>query len=264
MSSAAPSLGWFQKTLGRDRLPVLAGLLGITALAWLYIVQTGRTMSSHSGMAMPMAGDADLPGLAMLVPMWIVMMVAMMLPSASPTILLFATVARGRQARGVPTASTAVFTLGYLLVWAFYATVAAVLQWELHRLALLSPAMVSARPWLGGGLLIAAGIYQWLPVKNSCLSHCRSPLGFLSAEWREGTWGALVMGIRHGSFCVGCCALLMTLLFVAGVMNLLWVAAIAIFVLIEKLAPAGKAVGRVIGFAMVVWGVWVIAAPGFH
>lgn len=264
MSSAASAPRRFRGVLRRDRLAVAAGLVAITALAWLYIIYIGRTMSSSSVMTMPMAGAADLPSLAMLVPMWMVMMVAMMIPSASPTILLFTTVARGRQARGVPTASTAVFTLGYLLVWAFYATVAAVLQWELHRLALLSPAMVSARPWLGGGLLIAAGLYQWQSLKDSCLSHCRSPLGFLAAEWREGTWGALVMGIRHGSFCVGCCALLMTLLFVAGVMNLLWVAAIAIFVLIERLAPSGKRFGRAIGFALVAWGVWVIAAPGFH
>jgi predicted metal-binding membrane protein len=260
MSGATAGPDLLQEALRRDRLLVAAGLLGVTALAWLYIIHTGRAMSLHGGMAMPMAGDADVPGLAMLVPMWIVMMVAMMVPSASPTILLFATVARGRKARGAPTASTAVFTLGYLLVWAFYATVAALAQWELHRLALLSPAMVSARPWLGGGLLIAAGLYQWLPFKDSCLSHCRSPLGFLSAEWREGTRGALVMGIRHGTFCVGCCALLMMLLFVAGVMNLLWVAAIAIFVLAEKLGPGGRALGRVTGILLVVWGIWVIAA----
>jgi predicted metal-binding membrane protein len=260
MSSATASPGLLQEALRRDRLLVAAGLVGITALAWLYIIHTGRAMSPHTGMAMPMAGGADVPSLAMLVPMWIVMMVAMMVPSASPTILLFATVARGRKARGVPTASTAIFTLGYLLVWAFYATIAALAQWQLHRLALLSPAMASARPWLGGGLLIAAGLYQWLPIKNSCLSHCRSPLGFLSAEWREGSRGALLMGIRHGTFCVGCCALLMTLLFVAGVMNLLWVAAIAVFVLAEKLGPGGRTLGRISGVLMLVWGIWVITA----
>jgi predicted metal-binding membrane protein len=260
MSSATAIPGLLQEALRRDRLLVAAGLVALTALAWLYIIHTGQAMSPHAGMAMPMAGDADLPGLAMLVPMWIVMMVAMMVPSASPTILLFATVARGRQARGVPTASTAVFTLGYLLVWAFYATIAALVQWELHRLALLSPAMVSARPWLGGGLLIAAGLYQWFPIKDSCLAHCRSPLGFLAAEWREGTWGALLMGIRHGTFCVGCCAVLMTLLFVAGVMNLLWVAAIAIFVLAEKLGPGGRSLGRFTGILLVAWGIWVITA----
>jgi predicted metal-binding membrane protein len=183
-----------------------------------------------------------------------------MVPAASPTILLFASVARRRRVQGVATASTAVFTLGYLLVWAAYATVAATAQWELHRLSLLSPAMTSARPWLGGGLLIAAGIYQWLPVKNACLSHCRSPLGFLGSEWREGNWGALLMGLRHGSFCVGCCALLMTLLFVAGVMNLLWVAALAILVLVERLLSGGRSLSRATGLVLILWGVWVIAA----
>jgi predicted metal-binding membrane protein len=260
VSSATAGPDFLHEALRRDRLLVAAGLVGVTALAWLYVIHTGRTISPHAGMALSIVGDADIPGLAMLVPMWIVMMVAMMVPSASPTILLFATVTRGRRARGVPTASTAVFALGYLLVWAFYATIAALAQWELHRLALLSPAMVSARPWLGGGLLMAAGLYQWLPLKDSCLSHCRSPLGFLSAEWREGTSGALMMGIRHGTFCVGCCALLMTLLFVAGVMNPLWVAAIAIFVLAEKLGPGGPTLGRIAGILMVGWGIWMTSA----
>jgi predicted metal-binding membrane protein len=211
-------------------------------------------------MAMPMPGNAGAPELIWLVPMWIVMMVAMMVPSAAPTILLFASVARRRRARGVATASAAAFTLGYLLVWAFYATIAAAGQWKLHRLALLSPAMVSASPWFGGGLLVAVGLYQWLPIKDACLSRCRSPLGFLSAEWQEGTRGALVMGIRHGTFCVGCCGLLMALLFVAGVMNLLWVAAIATLVLAEKLGPSGRGMGRVTGLVMIGWGIWVIAA----
>jgi predicted metal-binding membrane protein len=259
MSSAAGP-GLLQEALRRDRLLVAAGLVGVTALAWFYIIHTGRTMSSHGPMAMPMAGDSDVPGLGMLLPMWIVMMTAMMIPSASPTILLFASVARTRRARGAPTASTAVFTLGYLIIWAFYATIAAVLQWELHRLALLSPAMVTARPWLGGGLLVAAGLYQWLPFKDSCLSHCRSPLQFFSSSWREGSGGALLMGMRHGTYCVGCCALVMTLLFVAGVMNLLWVAALAIFVLAEKLFPTGRAMGRVTGMLMIAWGIWLLAA----
>ena len=109
----------------------------------------------------------------------------------------------------------AVFTAGYVLVWTLYAALAAGVQWELHRRMLLSPAMASASPALSGGLLVAAGLYQWLPVKRVCLSHCRSPLGFFSSEWREGVWGALSMGVRHGSFCVGCCWLLMALLFVA-------------------------------------------------
>lgn len=260
MSTAAAGPDLLRSALRRDRVIVAAGLVGVAALAWAYIIHMGRPMSPHAAMAMPMPGDAAAPELGWLVPMWIVMMVAMMVPSAAPTILLFAGVARRRRANGVSTASAAVFSLGYLLVWAVYAMIAAVGQWKLHRLALLSPAMVSASPWLGGGLLIGAGLYQWLPVKDACLSQCRSPLGFLSAEWREGTRGALVMGIRHGTFCVGCCGLLMALLFVAGVMNLLWVAAIAVFVLAEKLGPNGRGLGRVTGLLMIGWGIWVIAA----
>jgi predicted metal-binding membrane protein len=260
MNTATARPGLLQSALRRDRVVVAAGLAGVTVLAWAYVIHMGRVMSPPAAMAMPMPGDAGAPELGWLVPMWIVMMVAMMVPSAAPTILLFASVARRRRASGVPTASAAVFTLGYLLVWAVYATIAAVGQWELHRLALLSPAMVSASPWLGGGLLIGAGIYQWLPLKEACLSRCRSPLGFLSTEWREGTRGALVMGVRHGTFCVGCCGLLMALLFVAGVMNLLWVAVIAIFVLAEKLGPSSRGLGRVAGLLMIGWGIWVIAA----
>jgi predicted metal-binding membrane protein len=260
MSTAAAGPGMLEGALRRDRVVVASGLAIVTALAWGYIVHMAGMMSPHAAMAMPMSGASEPPALRWLVPMWIVMMVAMMLPSAAPTILLFSSVARRRRTAGVPTASAAVFALGYLLVWAVYATIAAVAQWRLHEASLLSPAMVSASPWLGGGLLIAAGIYQWMPVKDACLMHCRSPLGFVSSEWREGTMGALIMGVRHGTFCVGCCALLMALLFVAGVMNLLWVAAIAIFVLAEKLGPGGRTLGRATGLLMIAWGVWVIAA----
>jgi predicted metal-binding membrane protein len=258
--SAGPGL--LDSVVRRDRMIVAGGLAGLTALAWLYIIHLSRMMSPHLVMAMPMPGDMSVPELSYLIPMWIIMMVAMMVPSAAPTILLFANVARARKARGIPTASAGVFTFGYLLVWTGYATIAATLQSGLHHRALLSSNMASASPWLGGGLLILAGIYQWLPVKGTCLSHCRSPFGIFSQEWREGAGGALVMGLRHGSYCVGCCWALMALLFVAGVMNLLWVAAIAIFVLAEKLGPGGRPLGRLTGALLMVWGIWVIAAGG--
>jgi predicted metal-binding membrane protein len=258
MSATAAGPGLIEGALRRDRVVVATGLAVITAIAWGSVVHMARQMSPHAAMAMPMSGSSGAMPLGWLVPMWAVMMVAMMLPSAAPTILLFASVARQRRSRGVPTASAAAFTFGYLLIWTVYATVAATAQWKLHEAALLSPAMVSASPWLGGGLLVAAGVYQWLPAKDACLAHCRSPLGFFSTEWREGASGALVMGVRHGSFCVGCCALLMALLFVAGVMNLLWVAALAIFVLAEKLGPGGRWLGRATGLLMVAWGIWVI------
>jgi predicted metal-binding membrane protein len=248
------------QALRRDRLLVGAGLFGIAALSWLYIIRMGTTMSAN--MAMPMATPDGAPALVWLIPMWIVMMVAMMVPSAAPMILLFATVAGQRRARGVRTASAWVFTLGYLLAWALYATIAATIQAWLHQQALLSPSMASTSNLLAGGLLVLAGVYQLMPAKGACLSHCRSPLSFFSSHWREGISGALRMGFQHGTFCVGCCWALMVLLFVAGVMNLLWVATIAIFVLAEKLFPAGRRIGQVTGTLLIGWGIWMLAAPG--
>lgn len=246
----------------RDRAVVAAGLAGLTALAWTSVVRMAAT-PSMPGMAvampaMPGMEAGGTSGLACLIGMWGVMMVAMMLPSAAPTILLFGGVSRRRRLQGRPAVPVAVFTLGYLTVWTLYAAAAGAAQWELHRRALLSASMAAASPVLAGGLLLTAGVYQWLPIKGACLSHCRSPLGLFTTEWREGAWGALVMGMRHGTFCVGCCSLLMALLFVAGVMNLLWVAVIAGFVLIEKLVPRGQWLGRAAGVGLVVWGLWVI------
>jgi predicted metal-binding membrane protein len=120
--------------------------------------------------------------------------------------------------------------------------------------------MASTSVWLGGGILVAAGVYQWLPLKNACLAHCRSPLHFLGTEWREGGLGAVVMGVRHGSFCVGCCWALMALLFTVGVMNLIWVAGLTIFVLVEKTTGAGEGIGHAAGVGLVAWGLWVVVA----
>ena len=250
-----------EATIRRDRAVVATGLLGLAALAWAYVARMASAQGGDmASMAMPGMEAGGTPGLGWLVGMWAVMMVAMMLPSAAPTILLFAGVSRRRRQQGRPAVPVAVFTLGYLLAWTVYAAAAATAQWELHRQALLSPAMASASPLLAGGVLIAAGLYQWMPLKGACLSHCRSPLGFFSSEWREGVGGALLMGMRHGSYCVGCCWLLMALLFVAGVMNLVWVAAIAGFVLLEKLVRGGAVLGTVAGAGLVFWGVWILGA----
>jgi predicted metal-binding membrane protein len=187
------------------------------------------------------------------------MMTAMMLPSAAPMILLVAGVNRRRRERASPAVPTAVFVTGYLVVWTSFSAIAALAQWGLHEAALLSPQMASTSPILGGLLLLIAGAYQFLPVKSACLSGCRSPLGFLAGEWREGRAGALLMGLRHGRLCLGCCWALMTLLFVAGVMNLLWVATIAGLVLIEKVSRSGPHIGRLAGLALAGWGVWMLA-----
>jgi predicted metal-binding membrane protein len=185
-------------------------------------------------------------------------MVAMMIPSAAPMILMFAGVNRRRREQQVPYVPTSVFLLGYLVVWAAFSVLATAAQWGLHAASLLSPMMVSTTPVLGGILLLVAGIYQWTPLKHACLSKCRSPLGFVLNEWREGRWGAFLMGLKHGSYCTGCCWSLMALLFVAGVMNLLWVAAIAGFILLEKLAPAGQRMGQAAGVLMIAGGVMLL------
>lgn len=248
-----------EAVLRRDRVLVLGGVVVLSALAWMHIVQMARVMSGMDlGLAMPQMRTWGAGDLFMLFVMWAVMMVAMMVPSAAPVVLLFATINRKRREQQDPFVATGVFLLGYLIVWTGYSALATMAQWTLHAAALLSPLMVTTSPLLGGALLVAAGIFQWSPLKRACLAHCRSPLGFLMTDWREGTRGALVMGLRHGGYCVGCCWVLMALLFVAGVMNLLWVGAIAAFVLTEKVVPRGEVLGRAAGGVLVLAGLVVL------
>jgi predicted metal-binding membrane protein len=243
--------------LRRDRIIVLAGLISVAALAWAYTVYLAHDMGNMNmgmGMAMPKTQSWSLMDFVSMFLMWAVMMVAMMVPTAAPMILIFANVNRKRQEQEQPYVPTAVFLSGYLLVWTGFSVLATLAQWGLHEAALLSPMMVSTSPILGGILLLAAGIFQWTPLKYACLKHCRSPLSFLMTDWREGYRGALIMGLKHGSYCTGCCWFLMALLFVAGVMNLLWVATITAFVLVEKAVPRGDLVGRIAGVALCIAG----------
>ena len=212
--------------------------------------------------AMGMAMSRDMPWTAADVfftfAMWAVMMVGMMTPSAAPVLLLFAGMVRGRGGTRWPLV-VAAFGAGYLIVWTAFSAGAALAQWGLHGSAMLSPAMSASSARLGGAILIAAGVYQLTPFKGACLTHCRSPLGFLLSHWRDGTIGALRMGIAHGTYCVGCCWALMGVLFVVGVMNLVWVAAMTVFVLVEKIGPAGAIVARVAGVLMIAAGALVWA-----
>jgi predicted metal-binding membrane protein len=187
--------------------------------------------------------------------MWAAMMVAMMLPSALPTILIFHRVAGNDPQVHSPARSAWAFAAGYVMAWSAFAAAATLLQWGLAETALLSPMMVSASPWLGGAILIVAGLCQWTPLKRACLRHCRSPLAFIAEHWQPG---ALRLGLQHGFYCVGCCWALMLLLFVGGVMSLLWIGAITAFVLLEKLAPHGAQGGRLSGLALVFAGAWVL------
>ena len=212
--------------------------------------------------AMGMAMSMDMPWTAADIfftfAMWAVMMVGMMTPSAAPVLLLFAGMVRGRGGTRWPLV-VAAFGAGYLIVWTAFSAGAGLAQWGLHGSAMLSPAMSASSARLGGAILIAAGVYQLTPFKSACLTHCRSPLGFLLSHWRDGTVGALRMGIAHGTYCVGCCWALMGVLFVVGVMNLVWVAAMTVFVLVEKIGPAGAIVARVAGVLMIAAGALVWA-----
>jgi predicted metal-binding membrane protein len=240
--------------LRRDRILVAAGLLAVVVLSWAYLwAGAGMSMHEMDGMLMPMRMEPWTFRYAVIVfGMWLVMMAAMMLPSAAPMILLYGTISRRRKASGE--LGTTSFVLGYAVIWGLFSIAAVALQFAMEEAALLSSMMEMTSVALAGIVLIAAGLYQWTPLKQACLRRCRSPLDFIMTEWREGSAGAFIMGLRHGGYCLGCCWLLMLLLFVGGVMNLAWIAALAIFVLIEKLAPAGHWIGRVAGVGLIVWG----------
>jgi predicted metal-binding membrane protein len=248
----------------RDRILILGCIASVTVLAWAYLVHLDRQMSVGREYAKEMAAmgmSMDAPWTAddvlFTFAMWAIMMVGMMAPSASPMFLLFAGARAGR-GQSAASLATLAFGLGYIAVWTAFSAGATLAQYGLHQAALLSPAMATSSNRLTGAILIAAGIYQTTPWKQRCLTHCRSPLGFLMIQWRDGVWGAFQMGFRHGMFCLGCCWALMGLLFAVGVMNLLWVAVLTVFVLFEKIGWAGAMVARIVGVALVVVGVFVM------
>lgn len=252
-----------EELLRRDRTIIITGLIGLVLLSWLYLLYLTSTMPGEMaemerhaamGVAMPQIHAWAATDLLLLFVMWTIMMVAMMVPSAAPMILLFAAIRRRRHEQQQPVVPVAVFLAGYLVVWAAYSAAATLAQWGLHTAALLSASMATTSSALGGVLLVAAGVFQWTPLKRVCLTNCRSPLSFIMTRWREGSRGAFAMGMDHGLYCVGCCWMLMALLFVAGVMNLVWVAALAIVALVEKVVPGGERIARVIGIGLVVAG----------
>jgi predicted metal-binding membrane protein len=256
---------------------VLASLAAVTVFAWAYV----WWLSLHSSEAMPMpANGPSMPGMDMpatLAPrfvawspahflfmfaMWAVMMIGMMTPSVAPMVLIYAQVGRQAATLGKPFAPAGWFAGGYLVAWSLFALVATGAQWLLDRLALLAPQTASLNTLFGGALLVAVGVYQWTPLKDACLSQCRAPLAFVQRHggFKPGIGGSLRLGALHGLYCIGCCALLMTLLFVGGVMSLLWIAGLAIFVLVEKILPGGRIATRIAGLAAIAVGVWMLAA----
>ena len=265
-----------ETVLRRDRLVVAGALGAIIALAWAYVLWLAADMDMGG---MDMAGFRMIPaGIGIMAPanapwkaiefafvfvMWAVMMVGMMAPSATPMILMYARVGRQGRAEGKPLAATGWFAAGYFVVWTGFSLVATTAQWGLERTAMLDSQMASVSAALGGTVLILAGVYQWTPLKDACLAQCQSPLGFLMRHggFRNDAAGCLVLGMRHGAYCVGCCWLLMALLFVGGVMNVLWIALLALLVLVEKLAPFGRWVARAAGIACVAAGAWMLLSP---
>ncbi|MCV3241024.1 DUF2182 domain-containing protein [Mesorhizobium sp. ZC-5] len=248
-----------------DRAIVVAILLAVILASWAYLlVGVDMPMPEMPGMAMPMDAPVWTAGyFALTLLMWMAMMTAMMLPSAMPMLLFYDSIARKRGAQTTAVGSTSLFGLGYLVVWLGFSIGAVLLQYAFDKASLLSPMMETTSVALAGVILVFAGVYQWTPLKQSCLRQCRSPLDFIMTWWRGGNRGAFAMGLRHGAVCLGCCWVLMLLLFVGGVMNFAWITGIALFVMVEKLAPAGHWIGKAASVVLIVWGAAVLVSLAY-
>ncbi len=258
--------------LRREDAVVVSTLVALALLSWLAVLAgagTGMNPVAMSGWLMPItlppAPAPAWPASHWLIVffMWAVMMMAMMLPSAAPMVLLYARVVRHAEVEGrdlQARAAIGAFASGYLAVWILFSLLAVVLQWGLERLGVMSAMMSLNAAFLAGGLLIAAGLYQLTPLKAACLKHCRGPASFLAAHWRKGVRGAWHMGFVHGLYCLGCCAVLMLLLFVGGVMNLIWIVGLTLFVAVEKLSPFGATVAKAMAVTLVAGGMALVLA----
>ena len=262
-----------ETVLRRDRAIVIAALAVLTTLAWADIFwladdmamggmdMTGfRMIPAGQGLMMPASAPWQPIEFAYVLAMWAVMMIGMMTPSVAPMILIYARVGRQAVMSGHPFAASGWFASGYLIAWTGFSLAATSAQWVLDRAALLTPMMESANAVLGAIVLIAAGIYQWSPVKEACLFYCQAPLTFIMRHggFRPDARGALTLGLRHGLYCIGCCWALMLLLFVGGVMNVPWIAVLAGLVLLEKASPFGKLISRIAGGVLVAAGIWFL------
>ena len=263
-----------EAVLRRDRAIVATAVFLLAVLAWAYVLWLAADMDMGG---MDMSGFRMIPaGMALITPatapwnatefafvfaMWSVMMVGMMTPSATPMILIYARVGRQAAQQGKPLAASSWFASGYLLAWIGFALVATFAQWALERGSLLTPTMAAASAVLSGIVLIVAGFYQWTPLKDACLRQCQMPLQFIQHHggFRHDAFSSLALGARHGAYCIGCCWVLMAILFVGGVMNVLWIVAVTIFVLVEKTVPVGRVISRVTGAGFFACGVWVLA-----
>lgn len=253
--------------LKRDRCIVSVALALVIVLTWAYTLagagmgMNAFEMTRHSLMnmdgVMPV-GEWDLAYVVLMLAMWWIMMIAMMLPSAAPTILLASALNRKSNAEKSPYGATGFFTAGYLIAWFFFSGIAVAAQWGLQETGHISSMLRSTSSNLTAGLLIIAGLWQFTPAKNACLRHCRTPVEFLTRRRRTGNDGAVIMGIEHGAYCLGCCWFLMALLFAGGVMNLYWIVGLAIYVFMEKLLPFGERIGKMTGAVLLAWGMSIL------
>ncbi|MEO6408259.1 MAG: DUF2182 domain-containing protein [Burkholderiaceae bacterium] len=247
---------------GLRRAPVWIGMAAIVAMSWSYLVRMDDGMAAMHGAASPPSGMAmgggDAAGLLTAFGMWAVMMIAMMLPTVAPSASVFsALVARRDPDRG--SRATAAYVMGYTASWIAFAVPAALVQWALTDALLLDPMARSTNTLLSSAILLAVGVYQWLPLKSACLSKCRTPLAFFMANWRDGTSGAFRLGLRHGGYCVGCCWALMSVMFVVGAMSLAWMGLIMLLVLSEKVIAASWRFDQILGAILVSAGFWIAA-----
>jgi predicted metal-binding membrane protein len=253
--------------LRRDRIVVCLALIFLTTLAWSYLLWLSADMDMGGDM-----GGMDMVGMmpdhtpwrvmefALVFVMWTVMMVGMMTPSVAPMILMYARVARQTEAQGAPFAATVWFVVGYFLAWAAFSLLATLLQWRLERTALLDSAMAIRSHVLGALVFMAAGSYQWTRLKDVCLAQCQMPFAFLMRHggFRRDAPGALMLGLRHGAYCIGCCWALMALLFVGGVMNVLWIVLLALLILLEKITPLRRLIAPLAGTVLIAAGAWLL------
>lgn len=247
----------------KDKSIVYLGIIGIMLISWFYLLNMAGPHSrmDMTMMSMPHSDPSDgrsLYDFFMLFLMWSVMMVAMMLPSILPATMVFAALNLRKKSQAQPHVQTYIFVIGYLLTWSICSLLFALAQSGLSATGALDHAMRTNNPLLSGGILLLAGIYQWTPLKEACLKHCRVPLGFFLGRWRTGYWGAVYMGWCYGLFCVGCCWALMAVMFAVGTMNVLWMAILAIFILCEKIFPPGLLIRNIAGIILVCWGSYLL------
>ena len=253
--------------MARPRRAILAALLALSAVSWVVVLWQARTLQpAGDGMAGDMANGAAGLTMGMTGPIflatWVVMMAAMMLPSAAPMILMFDAIQAGRSRQGRSTVPTSVFVGGYLAIWAVFGVVAYAAALLAGWLSDAWPDLAMIAPRIGGAVIVAAGVYQLTPLKQACLSKCRTPTQFVLTSWRDGIWGTFRMGLGHGAYCLGCCWLLFVILFPLGIMNVAAMAGVALLVLAEKTLPVGRRISQLVGVVLVAVGLAIVLLPG--